>query len=154
MAFGHFLCKLSQFHGHGSWLVCQVALSLLFSISSLAGHNFEDLRRKNKIPNNDKITGTLEFSLALTKPILSQGFAKSACAFWNLGLTNGIGVYWVMVEGYPNLKEEVGGSNLGCEISSLLDGKLARWSTASCAWRWPVGLLSQKKKKKDWSQWT
>ena len=52
--------------------------------------------------------------------------------------------YRVMVEGYPNLKEEVGGSNLGCEISSLLDGKLARWLIASCAWRWPVGLLSQK----------
>jgi hypothetical protein len=29
----------------------------------------------------------------------------------------------MMVEGYPNLKEEVGGSNPGCEISSLLDGK-------------------------------
>ena len=35
--------------------------------------------------------------------------------------------YRVMVEGYPNLKEEVGGSNPNCEISSLLDGKLARW---------------------------
>ena len=54
--------------------------------------------------------------------------------------------YRVMVEGYPNLKEEVGGSNPSCEISFLLDGKLVRWSTASCAWRWPVGLLSQKKK--------
>jgi hypothetical protein len=39
----------------------------------------------------------------------------------------------MMVERYPNLKEEVGGSNPGCEIFSLLDGKLARWSTASCA---------------------
>ena len=29
-------------------------------------------------------------------------------------------------------KEEVGGSNPGCEISSLRDGKLAGWSTASC----------------------
>ena len=35
--------------------------------------------------------------------------------------------YWAMVEGYPNLKEEVGNSNPGCEISSLLDGKLAKW---------------------------
>jgi hypothetical protein len=34
-----------------------------------------------------------------------------------------------MVERYPNLKEEIGGSIPGCEISSLLDGKLARWST-------------------------
>jgi hypothetical protein len=41
--------------------------------------------------------------------------------------------YWMMVERYPNLKEEVGGSNPGCEISSLPDIKLVRWSTASCA---------------------
>ena len=26
MAFGHFLFGLSQFHGHGSWIVCEVAL--------------------------------------------------------------------------------------------------------------------------------
>ena len=41
--------------------------------------------------------------------------------------------YRMMVERYPNLKKEVDGSFPGCEISSLLDGKLARWSTASCA---------------------
>ena len=29
--------------------------------------------------------------------------------------------YWMMVERYPNLKEEVGGSIPGCEISFLLD---------------------------------
>ena len=40
--------------------------------------------------------------------------------------------YWMMVERYPNLKEEVGGSIPGSEISSLLDRKLAKWSTASC----------------------
>ena len=34
--------------------------------------------------------------------------------------------YRVMVEGYPNLKEEVGGWNPGYEISYLLDGKLGR----------------------------
>ena len=34
--------------------------------------------------------------------------------------------YWMMVERYPNLKEEVGGSIPDCEISSLLDKKLAR----------------------------
>jgi hypothetical protein len=38
--------------------------------------------------------------------------------------------YWMMVERYPNYKDEVGGSNSGCEISSLL----ARWSTASVLW--------------------
>jgi len=35
--------------------------------------------------------------------------------------------YWMMVERYPNLKEEVGRSIPGCEISSLLDEKLAKW---------------------------
>jgi hypothetical protein len=39
----------------------------------------------------------------------------------------------MMVERYPNLKEEVVGSIPNCEISSLLDGKLARWSFASYA---------------------
>ena len=33
--------------------------------------------------------------------------------------------YWMMVERYPNLKEEVGGSIPGCEISSLLDRNMA-----------------------------
>ena len=40
--------------------------------------------------------------------------------------------YQMMVERYPNLKDEVGGSTPGCGISSLPDIKLARWSTASC----------------------
>jgi hypothetical protein len=39
----------------------------------------------------------------------------------------------MMVERYPNLKEEVGGSNPSYEISSLPDGELVRWSTVSCA---------------------
>jgi hypothetical protein len=39
----------------------------------------------------------------------------------------------MMVERYPNLKEKVGSSNPGCEISSLPDRKLVRWSTVSCA---------------------
>jgi len=53
----------------------------------------------------------------------------------------------MMVERYPNLKEEVGGSIPGFEISSLLDKILARWSTASCALAlasWPS--VSKKKK--------
>ena len=55
--------------------------------------------------------------------------------------------YQMMVERYPNLKEEVGGFNPGYEISSLLDRKLARWSTASCALVlacWP-SISTQKK---------
>jgi hypothetical protein len=39
----------------------------------------------------------------------------------------------MMVERYPNLKEEVSNSNPRCEISFLLDEILARWSTTSCA---------------------
>ena len=38
---------------------------------------------------------------------------------WSETTTN----YWMMVERYPNLKEEVGGSNPRCKISSLHDGK-------------------------------
>ena len=41
--------------------------------------------------------------------------------------------YRMMVERYPNLKEEVGSRIPGCEISSLLDGIVVRWSTTSCA---------------------
>ena len=41
--------------------------------------------------------------------------------------------YWMMVERYLNFKEKVGGSIPDCEISSLPDRKLARWSTISCA---------------------
>ena len=45
--------------------------------------------------------------------------------------------YWMIVERYPNLKEEVGGSIPGCEISSLLDRNLALASRPS--------ILKQKK---------
>jgi hypothetical protein len=58
--------------------------------------------------------------------------------------------YWMtMMEGYPNLKEEVGGSIPGYEISSLSDEKLARWSTASCT----LALACQPfVKKKAWKK--
>ena len=39
----------------------------------------------------------------------------------------------MVVERYPILKEEVGSLIPGYEISSLLDKKLAKWSTASRA---------------------
>ena len=42
-------------------------------------------------------------------------------------------VHQMMVERYSNLKENVGGSIPDCEISSLLAGKLVRWSTVTCA---------------------
>ena len=39
----------------------------------------------------------------------------------------------MMVGRYPNFKDKVGGLIPDFEISSLLHGKLVRWSTASCA---------------------
>ena len=55
--------------------------------------------------------------------------------------------YRRMMERYPNLKEEVSNLNPGCEISSLPDEKTCQVVNYSCAWRWPIGLLSQDKKK-------
>jgi hypothetical protein len=63
--------------------------------------------------------------------------------------------YWMMVERYPNLKEEVGSSILGWEISILLDGKLVRWSTissaltVSCALTLTSWPLVQKEREKE-----
>jgi hypothetical protein len=34
MAFGHFSFGLSRFHGHGSWLVCEVALRPIYFMMS------------------------------------------------------------------------------------------------------------------------
>ena len=55
---------------------------------------------------------------------------------------------YMMVERYPNLKEEVGGAIPDCEISSLLDRKLVRWSIASCALALACARSVSKKKKK------
>jgi hypothetical protein len=52
-----------------------------------------------------------------------------------------------MLERYPNLKEEVGGSNTSCEISSLLDKNLPGGQLPHVLWRWLVGILSKKKAK-------
>jgi hypothetical protein len=49
---------------------------------------------------------------------------------------------------YPNLKEEVGGSIPGCEISSLPKGKLVKWSTVSCALALTCRHFVTKKNKK------
>ena len=54
------------------------------------------------------------------------------------------------MERYPNLKEEAGGLIPSCEISSLLDIKLVRWSTASYALALACRhSVSNKKKKKQ-----
>jgi hypothetical protein len=47
--------------------------------------------------------------------------------------------YWMMMERYPNLKEEVGSSIPCYEISSLLDRVLARWNCLLC---FGAGLLA------------
>jgi hypothetical protein len=56
-----------------------------------------------------------------------------------------------MVERYPYLKEEVGGSNPGCEISSLPNGKLVWWSTTSCALALAYWPFVSKNKIKMWT---
>jgi len=45
---------------------------------------------------------------------------------------------WMMMERYPNLKEEVGGLILSCEISSLLDGKICK--VVNCLLCFGVGM--------------
>ena len=58
--------------------------------------------------------------------------------------------YQMMVDRYPNLNEKVDDSNPGCEISSVPEGKVARWSTASSAlalaYRPSVSKKGKKKK--------
>ena len=49
--------------------------------------------------------------------------------------------YWMMVERYPNLKEQVGGLIPGCEISSLLDRNLVLALSTFC-------LQKEKRKRK------
>ena len=56
--------------------------------------------------------------------------------------------YWMMVERYPNLKDEAGGLIPGCEISSLFDITLVRWSIASYALALTCRPSVSKKKKK------
>ena len=51
--------------------------------------------------------------------------------------------YWMMVEGYPNFKEEDGGSIPGCEISSLLDIIVPCGQTL-VLWCWHVSLQFEK----------
>ena len=48
----------------------------------------------------------------------------------------------MMVERFPNLKEEVGSSNPGYEISSLLDRYFPGGQLPPVLWRWPIDLLS------------
>jgi hypothetical protein len=55
----------------------------------------------------------------------------------------------MMVDRYPNLKEEVGGLIPDCVIPFLLDRKLVRWSIVLCALVLTCRLsVSQKKKNK------
>ena len=54
---------------------------------------------------------------------------STLCDSWSEMTLN----YQMMVEKYPNLKEEVGGSIPDCKIFSLLEEKYAKWSIASCA---------------------
>jgi hypothetical protein len=70
--------------------------------------------------------------------------------------------YWMMVERYPNLKEKVGGSYHGCEISSLLDTKKT-CKMVNCLKCFAVGLSAfclpkkekerRRKKERPTSEW-
>ena len=55
--------------------------------------------------------------------------------------------YWMMVETYPNLKEEVGGSIPDCEVSSLLDINLSGGQLPPKLWRWHIGMLTHRLRK-------
>ena len=57
----------------------------------------------------------------------NQGPSTLGCLWYATDLN-----YSMMMGRYPKLKEEVGGLNTGCEISSLPNGKLAKWPTTSC----------------------
>ena len=62
--------------------------------------------------------------------------------------------YQMLMARYPNLKEEFDGSIPGCEISSLLDIKLVRWSTASCALTMACRhYVSKQTNKQSYSYW-
>ena len=78
-------------------------------------------------------------------------FSKLVGSF--LKFLNMILNYQMMVERYPNLKDEVGGSIPGYEISSLLDGKLVKWSAASYALALACQPFVSKKNKKI-NSWT
>jgi len=54
----------------------------------------------------------------------------------------------MMVERYPNLKEEVGGSIPDCKISPLLDKNLPSGQMSHVLWHWHASLLSQTINKK------
>ena len=54
----------------------------------------------------------------------------------------------MMVERYPNLTEEVGGLISGSEIFSLLTENLPGGQLPPVLWRWPVILLSRKRRSK------
>ena len=75
----------------------------------------------------------------------AMNVSTSKCRFfWSEMTLN----YRMMVQRYSNLKEEVGGSNPGCESPLYLTENLPGGQLPPMLWRWPIGLLSQKKEKK------
>ena len=138
----------SQSHGHGLWLVCEMTiihLSISFKLLAMYAYsgrpcqlyNRYNFWMRTKGPHNYMETVLwLVYEMAMHYTSLSP-YAFNHELFpslWYLNIRFETTLkYQMMAERYPNLKEEVGGSIPGCEISSLIDGKLARWSTASCA---------------------
>ena len=55
--------------------------------------------------------------------------------------------YRIMVERYPNLKEEVDGSNLVVKSLLFMTKNLSDGQLPNVLWRWPVGIQSKKRAK-------
>ena len=80
---------------------------------------------------NDNLIANKDLVMFFTSKLLTcfnDGFTLGM-KLYQLGLKTILN-YWMMVERYPNLKEDVAGSIPGSETFSLLHKKLVRWSTA------------------------
>ena len=70
---------------------------------------------------------------------------KGSKGWWDLWSETTL-THWMMVERYPNLKEEVGSSIFGCEISFLLDQKTCQGVNRLMCFDAHLSILYLKKK--------
>ena len=117
--------------GRGIWWSWSRSWSLFVISSQIARERqCRNLRRNKGGGGGQSICSQVSLSDHYSRQFklvrYSRNFSKTI-SIWSKTTLN----YWMMVERYPNIKEEVGGSIPGCEIASLLDMKLARWWLAS-----------------------
>ena len=96
--------------------------------------NMQDLERMIKLLI--LIAYLPAFPLLVKGPVMVRWYDGTfyySCNWFGMTLDS-----WMMMERYPNLKEEVGGPIPGCEISSLHDRELASGPLSLVLWRWPV----------------